>query len=71
MVPDVTTRPSVFPTERLLENGMARPQLRQGLRRISNLRNAITVASVWFWVAVLIGGAVWLGNPLATWPPSS
>ena len=64
MVPDVTTRPSVFPTERLLENGMARPHLRQGLRRISNLRNAITVASVWFWVAVLIGGAVWLGNPL-------
>ena len=65
MVADAATRPEVFPTERLLDNGMARPELRHDLRRINNLRNAITVASVWVWVVVLIGGAVWLGNPLA------
>ena len=42
---------------------MARPELRQDLRKISDLRNAISVISVWMYVAVLIGGAVWLDNP--------
>ena len=65
MVPDAGVRPEVFPTDRLMENGMARPEVRQGLRRIADVRNAVTVASVWFWVVVLIGGAVWLDNPLA------
>src|SRR5580704_6357639 len=65
MVADRAVRPEVFPTDRLMENGMGRPELRKQLRRIDNLRNAITVASVWVGVAILIGGAVWLGNPLA------
>ena len=62
MVPDVAERPDVLPTERLLANGMAIPPLRADLRRIDNVRNAISVALVWFWVAVIIGGAVWLGQ---------
>jgi fatty acid desaturase len=65
MVADQAVRPEVLPTERLLDNGMARPQLRQEFRRIDDVRNAISVASLWFWVAVLIGAAVWIGNPLA------
>ncbi len=65
MVADPATRPEVLPSERLMPNGMARPEIRYRLRRIDNVRNAITVASVWLWVVVLIGGAVWIGNPLA------
>ena len=58
MVADSADRPAVLPTERLLDNGMARPELRHDLRRIANGRNALTVASVWVWVAVIIGAAV-------------
>ncbi len=65
MVPDQVARPRVLPTDRLRENGMCRPELRHDLRRIDNVRNALTVGSVWFWVALLIGGAVWIDNPLA------
>ena len=39
---------------------MAIPPLRTDLRRIDNGRNALSVAAVWFWVAVIIGGAVWI-----------
>jgi fatty acid desaturase len=65
MVADQAARPEVLPTDRLMDNGMARPELRQGLRQIGNVRNAISVTAVWFWVVVLIGSAVWIGNPLA------
>ncbi|MBV8464067.1 MAG: fatty acid desaturase family protein [Acidimicrobiales bacterium] len=65
MVADPAARPEVLPTERLLANGVARPELRADLRRIPDARNALTVVSVWTYVAVLIGGAVWIGNPLA------
>jgi fatty acid desaturase len=58
MVTDAAERPDVLPTERLQANGMARPGLRAELRRIDDTRNALTVVAVWFWVAVLIGGAV-------------
>ncbi len=60
MVADPADRPAVLPTERLLDSGKARPELRQDLRRIANGRNAVTVLSVWAWVAVIIGGAVWI-----------
>jgi len=60
MVPDATDRPGVLPTDRLLANGMAMPALRADLRRIDNTRNALSVVAVWFWVAVIIGGAVWI-----------
>ena len=60
MVPEAADRPNVLPSERLQANGMAVPALRADLRRIDNARNAISVASVWFWVALIIGGAVWI-----------
>jgi fatty acid desaturase len=60
MVADVAARPEVLPTDRLQANGMARPELRADLRKIADGRNAVTVASVWLWVAVIIGGAVWV-----------
>ena len=60
MVPDAADRPDVLPSERLLANGMAIPALRADLRRIDNVRNALSVAAVWFWVALIIGGAVWI-----------
>jgi fatty acid desaturase len=62
MVPPVADRPEVLPSERLLANGMAIPALRGELRQISDARNALSVFMVWFWVAVIIGGAVWLGE---------
>jgi len=45
MVADPGARPEVLPTDRLLENGMARPDLRHDLRRIADLRNVVTVVS--------------------------
>ena len=56
MVPEVADRPDVLPSERLLANGMAVPALRKDLRHIDNVRNAVSVATVWFWVALIIGG---------------
>jgi fatty acid desaturase len=60
MVADKAARPDVLPTERLQANGMARPPLRADLRRIDDGRNAVTVAGLWVWVAVIIGGATWV-----------
>jgi len=60
MVADEAARPDVLPTERLQANGMARPELRADLRRIDDGRNALTVAGVWAWVTVIIGGSVWV-----------
>src|SRR5580704_15924005 len=62
MVPDQTARPDVLPTDRLLVNGMAIPELRPALRHISNWRNAISVVAVWGWVVVIIGGATWINS---------
>ena len=51
-MPEAADRPDVLPSERLLANGMAIPALRADLRRIDNLRNAISVAS-----GLVLGGA--------------
>jgi fatty acid desaturase len=64
MVTDAAARPDVLPTERLLENGMARPQLRAGLRRIDDRRNVITVVALWVSVVAIVAVAVRLDNPL-------
>ncbi len=63
MVPATSARPDVLPTDRLLDNGMARPDLRHSLRRIDDRRNALSVAALWLWVAVVIGGVVRLDDP--------
>ena len=64
MVTDPEARPDVLPTERLLENGMARPQLRADLRRIDDRRNAIAVVTLWLSVLGIVAIAVRLDNPL-------
>ena len=62
MVPDLEARPDVLPSDRLLPNGMAVPELRPSLRHIDNVRNAITVVSVWAYVVLIVGAAVWLDS---------
>jgi fatty acid desaturase len=47
MLPVPELLPDVLPTARLTAKGMAVPELRSSLRRISNLRNAWTVLSAW------------------------
>lgn len=58
---DEAQLPQVLPTDRLLETGKARREIRADLRRIDNLRNATSVASIWLATAALIGFAVWIG----------
>lgn len=63
MVAAPEQRPDVLPTARLQANGVPRPELRAELRRIDDWANARTVVGVWAWVIVMIGLAVWWGNP--------
>lgn len=64
VVPSEALRPSVLPTERLLPNGVMRPELRAALRRIPDRRNALTVVMVWVWTLVIVGGAALWSSPL-------
>ncbi|MGH9108728.1 MAG: fatty acid desaturase [Acidimicrobiales bacterium] len=64
MVPEAQARPDVLPTDRLLVNGMCRPELRRRLRRIDGRRNALSVLALWTWVVVVWGLAAWAGNPV-------
>lgn len=65
VVPDASARPDVLPTDRLHSNGLCRRELRDELRHIDGVRNALSVASIWTAVGATLAGAVWLGNPLA------
>jgi fatty acid desaturase len=62
MVPPVELRPDVLPTDRLLTNGKAVPDVRAELRRIPNVRNAFNVLSVWAQSFGLIALACWIGH---------
>lgn len=57
--------PQVLPTDRLLTGGKPVPALRAELRRIPNLRNAVSVVSVLIQSFGVIALAVWLDHPLA------
>jgi fatty acid desaturase len=63
MVPPVELRPDTLPTDRLLVNGKAVPEVRAELRRIPNLRNVGNVLSVWAQSFGLIALACWISNP--------
>lgn len=65
LAPDTSVLPDVLPTERLLANGKAVPDLRAELRRIPNLRSALAVAGVWAESIAIVAAAVWLAHPLA------
>jgi len=65
MVPRAEALPDgVLPTDRLQANGMAVPEVRAGLRRIPDLRNALTVAWLWIETVGIIVLAAWLAHPL-------
>ena len=60
LVPPSDVLANVLPTERLLANGVAIPELRTTFRRIGNWRNVRAVSLVWVWTAPLsYGGVHW------------
>ena len=64
MMLDEDRLPDVLPTPRLLPNGVAVPALRGDLRRIADVRNAISVVLLWGYVVADVGLATWWGHPL-------
>lgn len=64
MVPVRELLPEVLPSERLNARAMAKPPLRDELRRIDNVRSALAVLSIGAQVLLIIGGAVWWANPV-------
>jgi fatty acid desaturase len=53
LVPSASALPDVLPTDRLLVNGMAIPELRKNYRHIENWRNVRALTLAWFWTALL------------------
>ncbi len=53
LVPSPDALSDVLPSERLLANGMAIPELRASYRHIDDWRNARAIFMVWFWTALL------------------
>lgn len=62
MLPSPEATPQVLPTDRLLANGMAIPEIRAELRRIPNGRNALAVAGVYVQSLGLIVAAAWINE---------
>lgn len=65
MVPEPSARPDVLPTDRLLANGMCRPELRRDLRRIDGWRNARSVVALWAWVGAVLVAVTLVSGPAA------
>jgi fatty acid desaturase len=63
MVPAPELLVGFHPTDRLNPDARPAPAFREALRRIPNLRNALSVASCWIQTLGLIWLAVWLNNP--------
>src|SRR3954453_9321581 len=63
MLPAPEDLPEVLPTDRLLANGKAVPQLRADLRHIAGFRNAVTVCMVWAQIVAILAVAVWIAKP--------
>jgi fatty acid desaturase len=64
MVPAPELLTGFRPTERLNADARPAPAFREELRRIPNVRNAVSVASCWIQTLGLVWLAVWLDNPL-------
>ncbi len=64
MVPPATALPDVLPTDRLTRTGKAVPEVRDELRRFSDVRNALTVAGLWAAIVALWAAAVAVDHPL-------
>ena len=64
MVPAPALLAGFRPTDRLKADARPAPAFRDELRRIPNLRNALSVASCWIQTIGLMWLAVWLNNPV-------
>jgi fatty acid desaturase len=65
VVPDASVLTQVLPSDRLLANGVLRPELRAEMRRIPNARNVLAVVATWFWLVAIVTTVVWIDHPLA------
>jgi fatty acid desaturase len=65
VVPQAASLPDVLPTDRLREGARLRTDLRSELRRIPDVKNALTVVGLWAQISAVIGGAIWLHHPVA------
>lgn len=65
MLPPEKLLTNVLPTERLLADGRLRPSMRAELRRIPNLRNALTVVGAYLQSFGVVVGAAVLDHPVA------
>ncbi|MCU1430740.1 MAG: hypothetical protein JWL83_4740 [Actinomycetia bacterium] len=66
MLPEPSALTGFAPTERLTADARPAPGWREELRRIPNVRNGFSVASVYVQTLGVIALAVWLNNPI-TW----
>jgi fatty acid desaturase len=64
MVPDPSLLTPGRETERVRADGRPQPAFRERLRRIPSWRNAWSVLWVWLQAVVVVGFAVWWGNPI-------
>src|SRR5215207_1881446 len=64
MVPEPTLLTPGRETALVRVDGRPQPQVRDRLRTIPSWHNAVSVASVWLQAIVLVGLAVWWGNPV-------
>lgn len=65
MVPHSSAFTEVRPTSRITPNGHPKPELRAELRRIPNLRNAVSVSSIYVQNIAIVWAALILHNPIA------
>jgi len=63
MVPDPALLTPAHETELVRADGRPQPAFREQLRKIPSWRNAWSVVSVWLQAALILGLAVWWGNP--------
>jgi fatty acid desaturase len=64
MVPDPASLPVAHETTLVRADGRPQPAFREQLRRIPSWRNAWSVVFVWLQACVIVGAAVWWGNPI-------
>lgn len=64
MVPDPALLTSARETDLVRVDGRPKPEFRDRLRTIPSWRNAWSVVWVWLQAAVVVGLAVWWGNPI-------
>jgi len=71
MVAAPDARPDVLPTERLLPNGIARPDCARPSAASTTCATPGRSRASWLVVIALVGACVWWNNPFGTWRRSS